>query len=244
MEAKLEVKEMRLNLNKGLAMSLSKLSLILFILGSLLTSCSSRNKEETASTTDAMAEEETLDMLDEFEGEDLFALDEQALDENPMEGEEELVFSDDQMEQEPTMEEESWQEPMAQSSPVIQENATYTVQPGDTLMYVAYKKYGDYSKWRSIARMNGMSGGQALLKEGNTLQLDPTMVTELPEVMGQPYVIKRGDTLSKISQKEYGSIERWKDLWRHNSVMIKDPDLIFAGFQMHLLPDGTVALNL
>lgn len=229
-------------------MSLSKLSLVLFIMGSLLTSCSSRNKEEAVSTEDVMAEEETLDMLDEFEGEDLFALDEQALDEVPMEegmeDGEELVFSDDQMDQEEPMAEESWEEPMDQSAPVIEEDATYTVQAGDTLMYVAYKKYGDYSKWRSIAQMNGMSGGQAQLEEGMTLQLDPAMVTQVPELEGRAYVIKRGDTLSKISQREYGSIERWKDLWRHNSVMIKDPDLIFAGFQMHLLPDGRVALNL
>lgn len=226
-------------------MGLTKWSLILLLLGSLLTSCSSRDKEEADSPTDSVAEEEeTLDMLDEFEGEDLFALDEQALDENVMEEEEdELVFSDDQqtqeMEEEPVIEEEdNWEEP------VVQEDTTYTVQPGDTLMYIAYKKYGDYTKWRSIANMNGMNRAQAELSEGMTLKLDAAMVTELPELTGQAYVIKKGDTLSKISQKEYGTIERWKDLWKHNSVMIKDPDLIFAGFQMHLLPDGTVALNL
>lgn len=212
-------------------MSLSKWSLILLIMSSLLTSCSSRDKEEGALKADAMAEEEALDMLDDFEGEDLFALEEQALDENMMEGEEELIFSDEQ-------------EAMGQDSPMIQEQATYTIQPGDTLMYIAYKKYGDYTKWRSIARLNGMNGAPARLNEGTTLKLDAAKVTQVQEPTGRPYMIKKGDTLSKISQQEYGTFDRWEDLWRHNSVMIKDPELIFAGFQMHLLPDGTVALNL
>jgi|GEM_PF-3314094 nucleoid-associated protein YgaU len=253
-------------------MSFAKFSLVLLILSGLLTSCSTGEQEDAASSTDVAAEEETLDMLSEFEGEDFFALEDEALDESFLEGdgevlfgaeemsggdevlfagEDEILFGGEEMGNEEqaseNLQNDQWQQPQtprAAARPVIQGNATYTVNSGDTLMYVAYKKYGDYSKWRSIARMNGMSGGQSRLERGMTLQLDPSMIRNLPELRGRAYVIKRGDSLSRISRREYGSIARWKELWQHNSVMIKDPNLIFAGFQMHLLPDGTVAMNL
>lgn len=225
-------------------MSLLKWSLHLLIIGLVSTSCSFGEKEEMVPVETA-EEEQTLDMLDEFEGEDLFAMDEnEALDDD-------LIFGDDQMAQqeqvpvEDQMMEESWDAPVDSSaSPQIQESANYTVEEGDTLMFIAHKKYGDYSKWRSIANMNQISNAFERLEKGRTLQLDASMIQNLPELSGRAYVIKQGDTLSKISIQEYGTMDRWKDLWKHNSVMIKDPDLIFAGFQMHLLPDGTVAMNL
>ena len=42
------------------------------------------------------------------------------------------------------------------------------------------------------------------------------------------YVVKRGDSLSKISKKVYGDGSRWKEIYKANEDKIKDPRLIYA----------------
>ena len=49
---------------------------------------------------------------------------------------------------------------------------------------------------------------------------------------GNPYMIKKGDFLTKISQKIYGTSKKWKKIFKRNKLMIKNPNLIFAGFTL------------
>lgn len=207
-------------------MKFNKLILFLVVASMVSAGCAKRRAapvpkvEETASTTDG-----SLEFLDSFEEDDLFAM-EPALTEN----------SDDS-----TM--GAYSEPMIQSSAApVTSNGSYTVVKGDTLMYVAYKLYGDYRKWPSLARMNNLNGSSAL-QAGTVLTIDQSQVRSLPRKEGTPYLIKSGDTLSKISMANYGTFDQWRPLWQHNSEMIKDPNIIFAGFQMYLLPDGQLAFN-
>ena len=61
-----------------------------------------------------------------------------------------------------------------------------------------------------------------------------------PIVDPQPaatYVVKSGDSLSKIAKKTLGSAHKWKTLWEANKDQIKDPDKIFPG-QVLKLPSS------
>ena len=54
---------------------------------------------------------------------------------------------------------------------------------------------------------------------------------------GRPYLIKRGDTLSKISKYVYSTFRRWRDIWNNNRPLIKNPNKIFSGFTVYYIPD-------
>jgi nucleoid-associated protein YgaU len=43
------------------------------------------------------------------------------------------------------------------------------------------------------------------------------------------YVVVKGDSLSKISKREYGDAARWRRIYEANQDIIKDPDLIYPG---------------
>ena len=46
-------------------------------------------------------------------------------------------------------------------------------------------------------------------------------------------VIKRGDTLGTISSDTYGTMKFWRNIWDNNRPLIKDPNVIFAGFTIY-----------
>lgn len=120
----------------------------------------------------------------------------------------------------------------------------YTVQKNETLMMVAFKLYGDYSRWREIADRNqGALNGSTMLKEGMQLSyLSPPEKFEWnPE--GLPYLIKTGDTLSGISREVYANANKWRYIWDNNRPLIKDPNKIYAGFTLYYLENGREVAN-
>jgi len=201
------------------------LFLVMLLLSAMLTtSCAKRRAAPVPQASGSG--EASLEFLDSFEEDDLFAIDSNM-----------GFMADDDFLDQPTI--------GLSSSPARQAysgGGTYTVVAGDTLMYIAYKLYGDYRKWPSLARMNGLASSSSL-QTGSVLKVDSSLVRTLPRLEGRPYIIKVGDSLSKISMQEYGNFNQWKRLWEHNGQMIKDPNIIFAGFQMHLLPDNSLAFN-
>ena len=52
-----------------------------------------------------------------------------------------------------------------------------------------------------------------------------TIVYATPQFTSEYYIIKSGDTLSKIAMNIYGNEDKWKDIWKVNP-QIKDPNLI------------------
>ena len=52
------------------------------------------------------------------------------------------------------------------------------------------------------------------------------------------YVVKAGDSLSKIAKKTLGSANKWKALWEANKDQIKDPDKIYPGQVLKLPPNA------
>lgn len=114
----------------------------------------------------------------------------------------------------------------------------YVVQKGDTLMMVAFKIYGDYGKWKNLKEWNP---GKMKIKEGMLIQYKVPERAFGWKSEGNPYLIKTGDTLGTISMDVYQTSRRWKQLYEHNKPLIKDPNLIFAGFTIYYKPDRQLA---
>jgi nucleoid-associated protein YgaU len=49
------------------------------------------------------------------------------------------------------------------------------------------------------------------------------------------YIVRRGDTLSSIAQRELGDASRWPEIFERNRDVISDPDRIFPD-QALILP--------
>lgn len=116
--------------------------------------------------------------------------------------------------------------------------ATYKVEEGETLMWIAYKLYGDYREWKKLKLWNeNLLDYEDRPETGATLKYQPLETAFNWKSQGNPYLVLRGDTLFKISRKVYeGEGDLWRSLWVNNQVQIRDPDLIFAGFTLFYLP--------
>lgn len=116
----------------------------------------------------------------------------------------------------------------------------YHVQKGDTLMMVAFKIYGDYRKWKDLKEWN---------KSKLVSKIGPGVVLKyyVPEQAfgwqpsGLPYLVKTGDNLGMISMEKYGTSKKWKNIYENNRPLIRDPNLIFAGFTIYYVPVRDVA---
>lgn len=115
---------------------------------------------------------------------------------------------------------------------------TYRVQKGDTMMMIAFKIYGDYRKWKDIKEWN-----KDVKKVGEGVELK-YMVPDQRfgwEPSGLPYLIKTADTLGTISKEKYGTTRKWKSIYENNRPLIRNPNLIFAGFTIYYQPARSLA---
>jgi nucleoid-associated protein YgaU len=130
--------------------------------------------------------------------------------------------------------------PQAENSAPM-DGVKYTVKAGDTLMKISWEQYGDLYRWREIYQLN-----TAKIADPNHVP-PGTVITiagggrnpaSVSEQQGQSYLIENGDSLSKISGKVYGSIEKWKKIWENNKQLIRDPNKIYAGFYLYYIPEA------
>ncbi len=116
---------------------------------------------------------------------------------------------------------------------------TYVTKEGDTLMQIAFENYGDLYKWREIYEKNkDHIADPNHVPPGTSLNLDAPAQAVTIDRNGESYLIRRGDTLGKISKKVYGTRSRWKEIWKNNPQLIKDPNKIYAGFTLYYQPEG------
>jgi len=112
----------------------------------------------------------------------------------------------------------------------------YKVKKGETMMLIAFNLYGDYDMWKRIRNLNpGINPNN--LKAGQVIKFEQPEKKFVWAPNGSPYLIRSGDTLGTISKDKYGTSKRWKDLYENNRPMIKNPNLIFAGFTLYYI-DG------
>jgi nucleoid-associated protein YgaU len=125
------------------------------------------------------------------------------------------------------------------STQLSEDMMEYKVQKNETLMMIAFKLYGDYGWWKKLAAWNSeaLKGGQIVLA-GQTLKYMAPSEEFLWNPQGLPYLIRTGDTLGLISKSVYQTSKKWKLIWENNRPMIKNADLIFAGFTIYYLENG------
>ncbi len=114
------------------------------------------------------------------------------------------------------------------------EEGWHTVAKNETLMIIAFKIYGDYEKWRELARWNANKlGPNHTVSVGMKLKFEEPAEKFVWSPEGNPYLIRVGDTLGTISKDTYGTMAYWKNIWQNNKPLIKNPNRIFAGFTIY-----------
>lgn len=109
----------------------------------------------------------------------------------------------------------------------------YTVKSGDTLMKISFEKLGNIYRWREIYNHNKSKiPDYNRLVTGTVLEIKGVEYVVLVK-NGKPYLIKKADTLAKISKSLYGTAAGWKSLWKNNRQLIHDPNKIYAGFTLY-----------
>lgn len=114
----------------------------------------------------------------------------------------------------------------------------YVVQKFDTAMKIAFYLYKDIRKWKEIRSLNGTID----MHVGQTIKV-PRIPKDLKYVRpeGEPYLIKKDDTLGKVSQDVYeGNSRFWINIWDNNKEIIDDYDLVFPGFTLYYKDFATV----
>jgi len=126
------------------------------------------------------------------------------------------------------------------SRPVVNdEYGSYLVQEGDTLLLISWKLYGTIHRWKELAKINN----ENLLAGSEHLKNKMQLIYRYPEkrfifkIEGNPYLVRPGDTLGSISEKIYKTPEYWRVLLKNNQHLIRDPNLIFAGFTIYYPDD-------
>lgn len=111
----------------------------------------------------------------------------------------------------------------------------YTWQAGDTLAAIAQRYYGSREK---VARLQKANEGQsdASLKPGDRLwvQVAATTVDGPVDQVGTFYLVKKGDVLSGISQKFYGTAKKWQKILDANKDILSSPDRLQPGMKLRI----------
>jgi len=193
----------------------------LFLIFTLLTvTACSNNKKSAEGAGGEESIEQDADFIVDSEDEDLM-----------MEDGEEMMEENEEV----AMMEDSGSTPVSIDSG---SNGQYTVKKGDTLMWIAFKIYGDYSKWKDLSNANG---GISTISTGQVLSYNEPAERFVWQPNGLPHTVVNGETLGTISNDKYGTASRWKSIYDNNQPMIKDPNLIFAGFTLYYVPDRDIA---
>ncbi len=176
-------------------------------------------------------DEEVADAGDEQSGDEAVASDElAAAPEGPATKTEEIALD----EETPSKEEAPIVADSGSSNVEVGDEAgSYQVKSNETLMMVAFKLYGDYTMWRKLQQYNSLSGMS--ISSGQALKYQQPVKKFVWNPEGLPYLIQRGDTLGTISNDKYGTPSKWKSLWDNNRPLIKNPNLIFAGFTLYYI---------
>jgi nucleoid-associated protein YgaU len=138
--------------------------------------------------------------------------------------------------------------------PEANEPWIYTVKAGDTLSQIAERKLGTWRRQKEILALNAGLVPERL-RVGDALKMPPrgrtSSTVEKPATttgshaaaparshgsikVGDWYVTRRGDRLSRISKRAYGTIEYWPELWAHNLAVVADPDDLQAGTRIFI----------
>lgn len=122
----------------------------------------------------------------------------------------------------------------------------HTVSPGEHLWGISERYYGNGYNWPDIASFNTLSNpGVILVDQKLTIPRVQLRVVREAEIIGtktslataisgDAYSVVKGDTLWDIAVRAYQDGYRWPEIYRENSGLIKDPDIIEVGMNLTL----------
>lgn len=83
---------------------------------------------------------------------------------------------------------------------------------------------------RALAKLFAMNPDFSDVRSGSS-----STAPDKSDLNGPRYhVVVKGDSLSKIAQREYGDAQQWRRIYDANRDLIQDPDLIYPGQNLRL----------
>lgn len=112
----------------------------------------------------------------------------------------------------------------------------YIVQPGDTLSRIAYNIFGKRSKWSELAAENEIVNPERILP-GDVIKYQVTESSQDYQSSNRSLstsvvVVEKGDTLSKIATRLFGSSSYWRSIWRLNQSEVPNPHRLKVGQEL------------
>jgi nucleoid-associated protein YgaU len=135
--------------------------------------------------------------------------------------------------------------PAPASTVVPPEFETYTVKQGETFETIAKARYGSSRLHTVIARANPMKDPRRL-KPGDQIRLpkDPSNIQGKPVVTppanptpasnSTDYLVQKGDTLSGIAAKVWGSGKNWRVILEANATLLPSEDALRPGMRLRI----------
>jgi len=130
---------------------------------------------------------------------------------------------------------------------------TYTIKSGDTLGGIASRELGSASRWTEIQSLNaslnpnnlkvGMSiqlpaGARAVTASASRNETAHAAPVSKPAT-GRSYIVKSGDSLSRIASRELGDAGRWSEIRDLNPGV--NPERLKVGAELAMPKGATVA---
>lgn len=131
--------------------------------------------------------------------------------------------------------------PAPQALPEPPPYTEYTVMSGDSMSSIARDWFGTDAKWDLIAKANPLIDPNRL-RVGQVLRLPPKDTErddagEAAGPSGTTYVVRSGDTLSRIARQYYGDESKWRIIHDANRDKIGDnPDNLRVGMRLEIPP--------
>jgi LysM repeat protein len=106
----------------------------------------------------------------------------------------------------------------------------HTVRAGETLSKISLAELGTTDRWGEIFALNRDTVGRPeLIEVGQVLDMPAPAVAPVQEVAAPSHTVTAGESLSKISQSELGTPERWVEIFAVNRSTIASPDVLHVG---------------
>ncbi|MEN9530471.1 MAG: hypothetical protein RI932_2344, partial [Pseudomonadota bacterium] len=132
------------------------------------------------------------------------------------------------------------------SLPEMGSKLAYYVMRGDTLGGIAQKIYGSRGRWKSLQAENGLADANKIYP-GDVIyytlsEASKAFAEKYEKGDRQAYTVGKGDTLSGIAAKFYGTQGAWRVLWKENPQVL-NPDRIRVGMILTYRAANKVALK-
>jgi nucleoid-associated protein YgaU len=127
------------------------------------------------------------------------------------------------------------------SKPNLDGSERYIVQPGDSFTVLAEVYYGSQSHAGFLMRANPHVKDPKRLLVGTEIRIPELPKDSSPRAQtsaglkvdatpsGRTYVVKAGDSLTSIAEKQLGATARWQELYELNKDVITNPDVLRSG---------------